>query len=413
MQRPKRPAVASRSMKSITEVVASGMCIGCGLCESVTNGRVKMRMSAHGGLRPDDTKFTTTEEATLLASCPGNVVTARQEPGVIIDPIWGQFRTSCMAWSAEPEVRHRSATGGVLTALARHLVASGDVAFVLHAAANQSAPMRSIWTISETADAVLEAAGSRYGPVSVLAGVHEALDRGEPFAVVAKPCDLNAVHALATTDARVDDLCTHRLAMVCGGTSRLTKSQAVLEEIGVHEAQVTLFSYRGQGNPGPTRVETSTGSVHERSYLDMWADEGGWDLETRCKFCPDALGEAADVAAADAWPGGAPTGDDEGFNAMVVRTVAGETLVDSAVASGHLTLGAPITVDDLNDFQPHQVRKKHALAARFAGLRDAGVPVLDSTNLRVVELGEQLDHASFERERSGAETRARAGRFAE
>ncbi len=400
-------------MKSISEVVANGMCIGCGLCESVSGGRVQMRMTAAGGLRPDSVQFSVDEETVLLASCPGNTVAARQKPGLKIDPIWGAYSSMKMAWAGEPDVRHRAATGGVLTALSRHLVETGKVSFVLHAAADPDAPMRSIWTASETADEVLAAAGSRYGPVSVLAGMYAALDRGEPFAVVAKPCDLNAVHGLAAVDSRVDELCTHRLAMVCGGTSRLTKSQAVLDELGISETEVTLFRYRGHGNPGPTRIETRSGLAHERSYVDMWGDEGGWDLETRCKFCPDALGEAADVAAADAWPGGTPDEDDEGFNAIVVRTEAGTRLVHDAVASGHLVLGEAVTPDELNVFQPHQVRKKDALAARLTGLRDAGLPTLSTHDLRVDELGAQADPESFERERSGAMTRAEAGRFAE
>jgi coenzyme F420 hydrogenase subunit beta len=400
-------------MKSIAEVVANGMCIGCGLCESVTEGRVHMALTEAGGHRPTGTDFSDIEEATLLASCPGNTVSAREEHGTPVDAIWGANRSMSMAWSGEPEVRHQAATGGVLTALARHLVDTGEVAFVLHARADPAAPMRSVWTMSETVDEVLEASGSRYGPVSVLAGMHSALDRGEPFAVVGKPCDVSAVHGLAQADQRVDKLCVARLTMVCGGTSRLTKSRALLDEIGYSENEVTLFRYRGNGNPGPTRVEATGGRIHERNYLEMWADEAGWDLETRCKFCPDALGEASDVSAADAWPGGAPAGEDEGFNAIVVRTAEGERLVNAAVASGHLVVGEPVSPEQLNDFQPHQVRKKHAVAARLCGVQDAGLPTFDTTNLRVDELGTALDDAAFERERSGAESRAKAGRFAE
>ena len=114
---------------------------------------------------------------------------------------------------------------------------------------------------------------SRYGPTAPLAGLGAALDRGRPFAVIAKPCDLGAVHALSTTDSRVDELCVTRLALVCGGQSRLSKSQAVLEEFGVDEDDVALFRYRGHGNPGATVVETRSGDRFTKTYLDMWADE--------------------------------------------------------------------------------------------------------------------------------------------
>ena len=217
------------------------------------------------------------------------------------------------------------------------------------------------------------------------------------------------MHALSATDRRVDELCTIRLALVCGGQSRLSKSRAVLDEFGIDENELALFRYRGHGNPGPTVVETLDKRRFVKTYLELWEDEAGWDVETRCKFCPDALGEAADVAAADIWPGGAPTGEDEGFNGIVVRTEAGEDLVASAAAAGELVLGGPITPREFDDFQPHQVRKKEALAARYQGLADCGIAPIETRGLRISELGRRLDPERFEHERAG--TRRRAARL--
>ena len=53
---------------------------------------------------------------------------------------------------------------------------------------------------------------------------------------------------------------------------------------------------------------------------DLWEDEGKWRLQFRCKICADAIGELADIAVCDAWPGGGPTGEDEGFNGFIART---------------------------------------------------------------------------------------------
>ena len=217
------------------------------------------------------------------------------------------------------------------------------------------------------------------------------------------------MHALSATDRRVDELCTIRLALVCGGQSRLSKSRAVLDEFGIDENELALFRYRGHGNPGPTVVETLDKRRFVKTYLELWENEAGWDVETRCKFCPDALGEAADVAAADIWPGGAPTGEDEGFNGIVVRTEAGEDLVASAAAAGELVLGGPITPREFDDFQPHQVRKKEALAARYQGLADCGIAPIETRGLRISELGRRLDPERFEHERAG--TRRRAARL--
>ena len=373
---------------TVEQVVRADLCIGCGLCESVTGGRMAMMMTSRGSLRPASTdRFTADEERAILAACPGVVAEAREVGATRHDPVWGGHRSIDTAWAADPTVRFRSSTGGVLTALAQHLLRSGKVAFVLHVGADPVAPARSRWVISHTPADVLANAGSRYGPTAPLAGLGAALDRDQPFAIVAKPCDLGAVHRFAAVDERVDRRCTVRLAMVCGGQSRLTKTTSLLERFGVAEDDVATLRYRGNGNPGPTHIETQAGEVHEATYLDVWADEASWDLETRCKLCPDALGECADVAALDTWPGGAPIGEDDGVNAIVVRTGAGEGLVAAAVVAGALVLGDSLGPEQLNDFQPHQVRKKLALAARYEGVEAAGVHPIRTVGLRVEELG--------------------------
>ena len=180
----------------------------------------------------------------------------------------------------------------------------------------------------------------------------------------------------------------------------------MLDEFGLDEDDVALFRYRGHGNPGPTVVDTKAGERFAKSYLDMWADESGWEVETRCKFCPDALGEAADVASADIWPGGSPTGEDAGFNGIIVRTEVGEELVASAVQAGELVVAGEITPRQFDYFQPHQVRKKEALAARYQGLADAGVAPIEARGLRIAELGRRLDGERYEQQRAGAKRRA-------
>ena len=393
--------------RTIAEIVANDMCIGCGLCEALTGGRVKMAMTAAGSLRPSPVDgVTPAEEAQLVAACPGAVAEARVEAGGKSDPVWGAYRYMARAWAGHPEVRYEGATGGVLTALGIHALHTGRVDFVLHVGADPERPMRSRWVISESEESVRANTASRYGPTAPLAGLAAALDRGRPFAVIAKPCDLTAVHSLSRTEPRIDELCVVRLVLVCGGQSRLTKSQAVLDEFGLDETEVALFRYRGYGNPGATVVKTKAGERFSKSYLDMWADESGWEVETRCKFCPDALGETADVASADIWPGGAPTGEDEGFNGIIVRTTVGEELVASAVKAGELVVADEITARQFDDFQPHQVRKKEALAARYQGLADAGVAPIETRGLRIQELGRRLSPERFEQQRSGARRRA-------
>ena len=96
----------------------------------------------------------------------------------------------------------------------------------------------------------------------------------------------------------------------------------------------------------------------------------------RCKICPDGIGEGADIAAADNWPGGAPDptaeADDPGTNAVIVRTKAGGALMTRATAAGYLAIGDTLDAAHMSNVQPHQVKKRQAARARWDGMARQG-----------------------------------------
>ena len=85
----------------------------------------------------------------------------------------------------------------------------------------------------------------------------------------------------------------------------------------------------------------------------------------------------------------------------------------SAVEAGALVLGRPIDPREFDELQPHQVRKKEALASRFAGLAEAGIPTINTTGLRVDLLGRRLNPEARLAEQAGTLRRATEGRFTE
>ncbi|WP_084508325.1 Coenzyme F420 hydrogenase/dehydrogenase, beta subunit C-terminal domain [Mesorhizobium sp. WSM3224] len=401
-----------RTATSVVEVVSSGLCIGCGLCEAVTVGRVPMHLTGYGALRPSIVnKFTRQEEDRILAACPGVIAESRLENAPHTDLVWGSYFSMNYGWAGDAERRFASSSGGVLTALGCHLLETKKANLILHVGPDPDMPMRSRWRMSRTPKEVQRNAGSRYGPVAPLAGLENALQLEEPFAIIAKPCDLGAVHRLSKIDDRIDRVCVARLTLVCGGQSRLGKSTELLNQFGVLESELALFRYRGFGNPGRIRVETRDGRAFEITYAEFWKDEG--DIETRCKFCPDALGEASDIVATDVWPGADPTEEDSGFNGVICRTQAGKELLEGAVASDDLVLGDSITPRRFDSFQPHQVRKKHALLARLQGLAQAKMPIIETVGLRLDKLAEPLDVHRRQEETSATMQRALSGRFGE
>ncbi|TNF86996.1 MAG: Coenzyme F420 hydrogenase/dehydrogenase, beta subunit C-terminal domain [Gammaproteobacteria bacterium] len=405
-------------------IVEQGLCIGCGLCQAVAGAdRVRVCKTLNGYEQP--VVQGELDDATvdrIYAVCPGTRIEGLPERLIEADSkhdnVWGTWRRIVRAWAADPEIRFEGSTGGVLTALGIYLLESKRVDFILQVKTSNSEPSFGERCLSFTAADVIEAAGSRYGPAAPLIDIDEVLERDQPFAFIAKPCDVAALRNYAEQDSRVNELVKYWLVMVCGGYGTPQGTNDFFRRSGIEPEQVTGLRYRGRGCPGPTRVETADGSVQEFHYIDYWGeDETTWTLPFRCKICPDGIGEAADLAAADSWIGGGPdrvdSETDAGTNAIIARTRAGEELLAAAAADGALTIEYDIVPHTMSLYQPHQVNKKYAAWARHQGLGDAGHIVPQTARLRIEELARELPDETNEFQRKGTVERVEIGKATE
>ena len=380
-------------INNLENIVKNGLCIGCGLCQSITGkDYIKISMSSKGRLEPKEIKKISSKTFNkILNVCPGVIIEGLPkelvDKNTKYDLLWGYYLSLFYAWSTDKKIRYESSTGGLLNGLSLYLLDTNKVNFILHTATNPEKPMRSVSRFSYNKDDLLNANScSRYGPASPLDKFHEALDLNQPFAFVGKPCDISAIRQLSKTDERVNKLCKYLLTLVCGGSTEFTKSQDFIESFKVKEDELTIFRYRGFGNPGKMYIKTKDGREHDREYNSFWGEESTWRVHFRCKICPDAIGESSDVAALDTWRGGSPKGEDEGFNAAIVRTKKGLDLLNDAIKAGYIKKGEELKIEDINDFQPHQVNKKKAVYARHKGMRQKNISTVNTNGLRIREL---------------------------
>ena len=153
--------------------------------------------------------------------------------------------------------------------------------------------------------------------------------------------------------------------------------------------ELSRFRYRGEGWPGTAHMETHDGREFDLSYEQAWLDDyvpWKYDLQFRCKICPDAIGETADVSCPDGWimKHGKPVYEEApGANLIITRTQAGEDLVREAAAEAVLSLEAfsIAQLDEMHD--DHKNRKTH-WPARILGLRLAGQPAIRISGYRLL-----------------------------
>ena len=380
-----RAGRTDRSAPDLETIVAHGLCAGCGLCESLAGAdRVEMHITSYGQIRP--TVKRAPDAATMdaiRAVCPGIRVVgpdpANAGPNGRMDPVFGPVRSLHRGWSADPAIRHHAAAGGAMTALSVFLLEAGKVDAILHVRASGEDPVLTEARVSRTRDEAIEGAQSRYGPAAPLVHVHRLLDAGLRFAVAAKPCDIAAIRNLATIDPRVETQVPYLITIFCGGVPTVHTAHRIAAHVGVAPDEIETFRWRGEGWPGPTHIRTKAGAVHELGYDYVWYTDGvpwSYDIQYRCKICPDAIGELADVACPDGWvmENDRPVHQEApGQNVFVARTEKGEALVREAAAAGAIEL-APIAFEEFAAMHGDHAPRKIEGPARRAALALTGEP---------------------------------------
>jgi coenzyme F420 hydrogenase subunit beta len=356
----------------VSKVVEGGLCTGCGICESLAPpGQVQMKMNEAGYLRPVVvTKLERQAEAQITKLCPG-VRLEHPASSVRHDALLGPLLHARTGYSTSDEVRRNGSSGGVISALAIHLLKSGQVEFVAQIAASREDPLANELQMSTTPEDVIRAAGSRYAPSAPLRSVRELLATGKRFAFIGKPCDVAALRRYAQTDPAIASQIPFMLSFMCAGVPSIRGTYQVLEKLGADREQLVSFRYRGDGWPGNAKAVQKDGRSFEMDYSTSWGTILNRHLQFRCKICPDGTGEFADVTCADAWYGkdGYPDfAEREGRSMVLSRTAAGEALVQDALRAGAIEV-EDLAVAEIAKMQPYQIERKQMVLGRVMATR--------------------------------------------
>ncbi|WP_137701775.1 Coenzyme F420 hydrogenase/dehydrogenase, beta subunit C-terminal domain [Marimonas lutisalis] len=398
------------SFRTLEDIIDNGFCIGCGLCKALAPGAViTMVESENGHLRPRASNpIQTEQEAAIMRLCPGiNIHGPFGKTMGDADPVWGAVKRVARGHAADPDTRFRAAAGGIMTALSQFLVESGRVSKVLQVRADPENAVASRPVANRDAESVLASSGSRYATCATLERLPDILAEGEPIAVAMKPCDIAAIRNLQAENERARKLIVCTIALFCGTVPSLEASDDFLARRGLTRNDIVEFRWRGHGCPGPTYARTADGREFEGAYREFWVDNH-WTTQFRCKICPDAVGLQADIATGDAWPGGWPKGEDDGWNMLIAHTEVGEHLLADCEAAGKIWL-EDSDIEFVSDTQPHHVSLRRALAARLAAGRIAGLPEPNFSDLGLNACAAGLDPDTLAKNFAGTLRRIRAG----
>ncbi|HEX5759207.1 MAG TPA: Coenzyme F420 hydrogenase/dehydrogenase, beta subunit C-terminal domain [Thermoanaerobaculia bacterium] len=366
-----------------SEVIAPGNCVHCGACVGLAPERLGLAETERGPLPRPRRALDAEDDAALRlawAVCPGRGV---PYPELFA---WLGRETTPASWllgpylrlwtghAAEPEVRRRAASGGVISAVLIHLLETRRVqgAVVLRQGARE--PEAAAPVVATTREEVLAAAQSVYAVTPVLTVLSEMAAFPGRLAFVGLPEQVAALRLLQAAGHPAARKVDFVLGPYVGTNMYRGAVRAFLRAQGVRdEVPVARLEWRAGEWPGHLRVETADGRVltAKKFYYNYLIP---FYASRNCQITPDFANEATDLSVGDAWsPELEAAGG--GWSVVVARSGRAVKLAQEMKRQGLLVV-RPIPFARAAAMHGHMLDfKKRGTFLRLDAQRRRGLPV--------------------------------------
>ncbi|WP_051350324.1 Coenzyme F420 hydrogenase/dehydrogenase, beta subunit C-terminal domain [Dyadobacter alkalitolerans] len=366
-----------------TKVVKAGLCIGCGLCESISGREsVEMQVTPQGFHLPAS-KNNNSLNTIISKVCP-SILVDNQQNSDNVDGIWGKILGLYSGHSTDNEIRTKGSSGGIISAIAIHILENKMVDFVLQVGGDPSNHYNNKLKVSRSREDVLACAASRYAPASVFNDILNILESTSgTFCFIGKPCDVSALKNLVNLYPQYDSRLKLTIAIFCAGMPSFSATNDVINSFEGAEMPVTDLSYRGMGWPGYFSFKDATAKTYKMSYNDSWGKVLGKQIHFRCKICPDGIGLQADIAVGDAWEtkSGYPDFQEREGESLVLLRSEKAVEIFNLIAASNEVVRKELQTGVIEKMQPFQYyRRKHV------GARIIAVKIARFWNIRFINL---------------------------
>ena len=364
-------------------IIDGGLCTRCGTCAGLCPQEKLYFTDVLNQCLPDvrDGIECGDCDGICLAACPGESVDfatlSQATVGTLPENmLLGHARSWQVSWADDDATRSAGASGGAITAMARHLLDRGTVQGIPCLIDDPDAPLIPRPVIATDWDTLRLSQQSKYS----LAPLNTILREIEAFegqvAIVALPDQVHALRKLEALNHPVMKKIAVILGSYCGAIQHFTAISAFLRKQGIRDLEtVASVEYRAGAWPGKLRVTMNDGTVLEldkfyANYMTLF-----YSVE-RSMLCVDLSNELADISFGDAW---APRYEErhEGFSLLAVRTERGEAIFQQCSEAGVIH-NETTDLDDALSMHSHGLyNKKYAVWSRMRLRRWMGKRVPD------------------------------------
>ena len=321
-------------IKTIVEVVANGLCTGCGTCVGVCpKNAIRMEKSNSGASYYPQLDAGRCDNCGLcFRVCPGHSVDFKalnrdifgKEPE---DVLMGNYRDCYLGHATDDNIRYNAASGGLVTALLLFALEQGVIDGALVTKMSDENPLEPQPFIARTKEEIISAYKSKYCPVPANVALREIIKEEGRFAVVGLPCHIHGVRKAESANKKLKEKIVLHVGIFCSHTDTFWQTEFLLKKLGLKEEDIAKIDYRGDGWPGMMSVLLKNGKKVSVPFSEATSLHGLWiHALLRCALCCDLTAELADVSCGDPWLPEVLAGEKMGKSIVIYRTEIGETL---------------------------------------------------------------------------------------
>ncbi|MET1756642.1 Coenzyme F420 hydrogenase/dehydrogenase, beta subunit C-terminal domain [Novosphingobium sp. RD2P27] len=335
------------------EIIASGLCIGCGGCTTLQPS-AQMVWDKDGHLKPAAPEPWPPSDA-FARLCPfspaaadEDEIAARLYPSAPQnDAMIGRYRGAYVGHVSEGDFRMGGSSGGMVSWVAAELLRRGLVDGVAHVTPRRRSEGDGRlfgYRISRSEAELSEGAKSRYYPVELSEVLREIEAVPGRYAIVGIPCFIKAVNLIRRENPIIAERVAFTIGLFCGHMKSARMVDSFALQLGAEPEAVAAIDYRLKNPDRPANWYTAQLTLEDGStrQQDWWhLVDGDWGsgffMNSACNFCDDVVSETADIAMGDAWV--EPySSDGKGTNVVITRSTLMLEIVQQGIAEGRLQL---------------------------------------------------------------------------
>ena len=371
----------------IEEVVARGMCVGCGGCSIRTSGAITVTLGRLGLYEADLSTASSDQIAAGDRVCPFSDSAKNEDQladarfgDLPSDPRLGRHRSIHAGRVNDYERIVGSSSGGLTSWFLEELLAQGVVDGVIHVGRGEGDELFG-YTISEREADLVASRKSTYYSTTLADVVPRVRGNGRRYAVVGIPCFIKTMRLLTEEDPEMSTNSPWFVGLVCGHMKSQFFAESLAWQAGVRPEDLERIDFRvknasRRSNAYDYEVQArGEGPRVRRMHATV---DGNWAYGAfqpgACNFCDDIFAETADVVFGDAW---LPqfTDDWRGTNVVVARSKAAEEILLDGQSRGQIHL-EPLTTEEAARSQAGNFRhRRDGLRVRLADDIDSGLSV--------------------------------------